>query len=104
MVGAGNQIHNSAALRFEIFNQHLSILPIDERSGSRNGRQPFPNLLCNLAWTLGAGKLQSETPLHGSVARAKFDQQLGQALGAEGFEVLPIERLFRGHVLVHSTG
>jgi hypothetical protein len=36
MVGAGNQIHNSAALRFEIFNQHLSILPIDKSSGSRN--------------------------------------------------------------------
>jgi hypothetical protein len=49
---------------------------------------------------LGAGKLQSETPLHRGVARAKFDQQLGKALRAEGFEVFPIQRLFRGHVLI----
>jgi Protein of unknown function (DUF3489) len=39
-IGAGNQIHNSAALRFEIFNQHLSILPIDKSSENLESTAP----------------------------------------------------------------
>jgi hypothetical protein len=68
-IGACNLIHNCAALRFEIVNPHLSIMPIDKRSGSSNSGQPFANLLSNLARTLGGGKLQTETPLHRGVAR-----------------------------------
>ena len=51
-IGFGYLIDDSAALRFEVFDQCPSILPVNEGSGSRNGRQPFANLVGYLARTL----------------------------------------------------
>jgi hypothetical protein len=86
-IGVGYLIDDSAALRFEVLDQCPSILPVNEGSGSRNGRQPFANLLRDLAWVLRARQFQPETLLHGGVAGADLDQQLGQTLGPERLKV-----------------
>ena len=62
-------------------------LPVNEGSGSRNGRQPFANLLRDLTWVMGARQFQPETLHHGGVAGADIDQQLGQTLGSEHLKV-----------------
>jgi ParB-like nuclease domain len=40
-IGIGHLFDDRAALRFEVFDQCPSVLPVNEGSGSRNGRQPF---------------------------------------------------------------
>jgi hypothetical protein len=76
-IGFGYLIDDGAALRFEVFDQCPSILPVNEGAGPRNRRQSLANLLGDLAWTLRASQFQPETPLHGGVGGADLDQQLG---------------------------
>jgi hypothetical protein len=45
------------------------------------------NLLRDLAWVLRGRQFQPETLLHGGVAGADLDQQLGQTLGSERLKV-----------------
>ena len=72
---------------------------IHKRPRSRNDGEPLAHLLGNLGGALRTGKLQSQASLGGRVVGSDFDQQFGQSLGAEGFEVFRVKRCFCGHSL-----
>jgi hypothetical protein len=90
-------VDDCPSLCLEVFNERASVLPIDEGPGARNRGDPLADRPSGFGWTLRASEGETQAPLCGRVAVADFDQELGEALGAERFEVLGVERVFLRH-------
>ena len=94
----------SPSLGLEVLDECASVLPIDEGPGARNRGDPLANGPRGFGWTLRASEGEAQAPLCGRVAVADLDQELGEPLGAERFEVLGVERAFRRHDDVLVSG
>ena len=101
-VDLGDRLDDRTPLRIKIVGQGSHALPVDKRARPREGREPLAHLPRNFARALRPRQLQPQASFGGSVAGIEFDQQLGQPLGAEDFEILRAQSCFRGHSFSHA--
>jgi hypothetical protein len=101
-IGLRHLLYDPSALRFEIFYQRPSVLPVDEGSRPCDRGKPFADLPFDLSRALRARQFEPQPTLGGRASGADLDQQLGQALSPEHLEVLRVECLLRCQSGSHS--
>ena len=78
--------------------QFADLLQVEGRARAADRRQTTPHFPGKLGRSLRAGKLKPEQPPGPALAGADFDDQLGQALSAESFQVPGVESFLRCHL------
>lgn len=84
-------------LGIQIVGDPADTAPIDERLRPADRRQPFAHLLGDLGRALRTSKFEPKPALGSGIAGTDLDEQFGEPLGAERFQVLGVEGLLRGH-------
>jgi hypothetical protein len=77
-----------------VIGQGFRALPVEKRPRPGNAREPLAHLLDKLGWALRSGQFHPQTSFGSRVAGTDFDQQFGQSLQAEGFEVFRVRVVF----------
>ena len=93
----GHLVDDSLAVHFEIAGQGPYFSPVDERTRTREGGQPFADFSGNRHRTLPARKFKPEPAFYRGVAFADLDQQFGKPPGAQRLQVLGIQGFLRSH-------
>jgi hypothetical protein len=88
-------VEDEPPLLVEVPDEGGALLPVDEGAGLPQGGEPLADVGGD---RLGAGlgaELEPQPPLGRGVPRGELEQELGEALGAEGLEVVEVEGLLR---------
>ena len=95
--GVGHLLDDQLALQIEVLHEGSTLLPVDEGPGLPQRGEPLADVGGNgLGTGLGA-ELEPQPALDPGVLRAELEQDLGQPLGTERFEVGEVDRLLRRH-------
>jgi hypothetical protein len=95
--GLGHLLHDQLPLQVEVLHEGAPLLPVDEGPGLPQRGEPLADIGGNgLGPGLGA-ELEPQPALDPGVPGAELEQDLGQPLGAEGFEVVEVKGLLRRH-------
>ena len=82
----------------QVVLQRPDLLQFEAGARAANGGQAMPYFPGKLGRTFRAGKLKPEQPPGPALARADFDQQLGETLCPESLQVPGVESLLRCHI------
>ena len=86
-------------LGLEVAGQGFALAPVDIGARAADAGQPFAHLLGGLLHTAAGGQGQAQLALGRPIAVTELQQQLGQAGGPEGLQILGVEGELAGHGL-----
>ena len=86
-------------LGLEVASQGFALAPVDIGGRAGDAGQPFAHLLGGLLHTTAGGQGQTQLALGRPIAVAQLQQQLRQAGGPQGLQILGVEGEFAGHGL-----
>lgn len=93
----GHLLDDQLALQVEVFDERPTLLPVDEGPGLPQRGEPLADVGGDGLGTGLGPELEPQPALDPGVLGAELEQDLGQPLGAEGFEVREVDHLLRRH-------